>query len=418
MHRRLHIAFYTYYYWPEIGAPQPRLTYNARYLARRGHRVTVLTTVPNYPSGIVPRPYRGRLLQTERHEGCDILRAWSFTSPDRRFMNRLKSFLTVQATSSLVGFPRLAEPDVVLVECPPLLNGLMAVVWRRLKRTATVLHISDLEVRNILEFGVLPGPAERPLRAFQRGVMNAADHVVTVTDYCKEALVEEGAPADRLTVIPNGVDVDLFRPVDEARPLRRRLGLPLDRTVAVYAGTHGYFHGVEQIVEAARRLQDEPITIVMIGAGVGKAEAVRRAAACGLTNVRFLPPQPLEDLPAWLNAADIGLSTLVDQEVAHSAIPVKMLSYMACGLPIVSSDRRHARQMLEESGGAGVLVPAGDAGALAGAIREMAALDADARRRMGRLGREYVVAGWSRRRQAERLLDVLHQAVARRAAMG
>ncbi|MGB2998432.1 MAG: glycosyltransferase [Phycisphaerae bacterium] len=76
------------------------------------------------------------------------------------------------------------------------------------------------------------------------------------------------------------------------------------------------------------------------------AEAVRRAYAYGLTNVRFLPPQPPEELPAWLNAADIGLSTLVDQEVDHSAIPVKMLSYMACGLPIVSSDRRHGWQCL------------------------------------------------------------------------
>lgn len=404
--RKLHVAFYTFYFPPEIGAPQSRLSYNAEYLASQGHRVTVLTTMPNYPNGIVRAGYRGRGFHRERWKGCDVLRAWAHTSPNRGFLNRLASFVTFNAASNLLTLPRTARPDVILVESPPLLNGASAALWRRLKHAALVLHISDLEVKALLEWQMLPASAASPLKWFQRAVLGQADAVVTVSDYCKEELVQAGAPADRTTVIPNGVDVDLFTPADHPVPWRERLGLPQDVRLAVYAGTHGHVHGVEQIVEAARLLQGEPIFILMIGDGVGKGGAVRRAEEYGLRNIRFLPSQPLEVLADYLRASDIGLSTLTGRETNHSVIPVKMLTYMACGLPTISSDRRHCREILTKSQGAGVLVPPDDSPALAEAIRTLAG-DPVARRKMGARGREYVCHGWSRKTQAEHLLRVL-----------
>ncbi len=413
LRRRLHVAFFTDYFWPEIGAPQSRLAYNARFLASQGHRVTVVTTFPNYPEGVVRPAYRGEVFRRERWEGCEILRSWSFTSPDRRMANRLKSFISLDATASGLTLPRLVAPDVMLVECPPLLNAAVGLVWRRLKRAALVLHVSDLEVRALLEWGLIHGMAAWPLKRFQREVLRRADGVVTVSDYCRDDLVEGGADPQDVAVIPNGVDVDHFVPASDRRALRKELGLPLDRTIVVYAGTHGHVHGVEQIVEAARTLRDEPIYFLMIGDGVGKAEAVRRARTYGLENIRFLASQPLDVLPDYLNAADIGLSTLTDRETSHSVIPVKMLTYMACGLPFVSSDRRHCREIVEATDGAGVLVPASDAAALAEAVRRLAARPQDWPR-MGERGRAYVVRGWSRRLQAQQLLEVLRHAAARR----
>jgi hypothetical protein len=411
--RKLHVIFYTFYFPPEIGAPQSRLSYNAEYLVSQGHRVTVLTTMPNYPHGIVRPGYRGRWFHREEWRGCDVLRAWAHTSPNRNFLNRLASFVTFNAASNLLTLPRMDRPDAILVESPPLLNGASAALWRRLKGAALVMHISDLEIHALLEFKMLPGPAAPLLKGFQRTILSQADAVVTVSDYCKEDLVAGGAPPDRTAVIPNGVDVDLFTPAADPRPWRERLGLPQDVRLAIYAGTHGHMHGVEQIVEAAHLLRDEPIFILMVGDGVGKAGALRRAQEYGLRNIRFLCAQPLEILADYLKAADIGLSTLTSRETNHSVIPVKMLTYMACGLPTVSSDRHHCRQILEESRGAGVLVPPDDSRALAEAIRLLAG-DAAARREMGARGREYVLRGWSRKTQAARLLDVLYEACKRR----
>ncbi len=180
LRRRLHVVFFTSYFWPEIGAPQSRLAYNARFLASRGHRVTVVTTFPNYPEGVVRPAYRGEVFRRERWEGCEILRSWSFTSPDRGIANRLKSFISLDVTASGLTLPRLVAPDVMLVECPPLLNAAVGLLWRRLKRAALVLHVSDLEVRALLEWGLIHGMAAWPLKRFQREVLRRADGGVVV----------------------------------------------------------------------------------------------------------------------------------------------------------------------------------------------------------------------------------------------
>ena len=84
-----HILFITPYYPPEISAPAVRISETAVRLVENGHLVTVLTTVPNFPSGIVPPEYRNRLIQQELRDGVRIVRVWSYTSPNKGFLRRI-----------------------------------------------------------------------------------------------------------------------------------------------------------------------------------------------------------------------------------------------------------------------------------------------------------------------------------------
>ena len=99
-----HILFVTPYYPPEISAPAVRISETAMRLVKRGHHVTVLTTFPNFPYGVVSPEYRGRVLQREEHDGIDIVRVWSYASPNKGFLPRILGQLSLR----LLGcFPRL-----------------------------------------------------------------------------------------------------------------------------------------------------------------------------------------------------------------------------------------------------------------------------------------------------------------------
>ncbi len=89
-----HILFITPYFPPEKAAPAVRLSETAKLLTRRGYRVTVLTTVPNYPTGIVPLEYRGHLVQQEMLEGVHVVRVWSYTTPNKGFLKRIVAHLS------------------------------------------------------------------------------------------------------------------------------------------------------------------------------------------------------------------------------------------------------------------------------------------------------------------------------------
>src|SRR5207247_9761374 len=84
-----HILFITPYYPPETAAPAIRISETAARLVQRGYQVTVLTTVPNYPTGIVPAEYRGRLIQQEVRDGVQVIGVWSYTSPNNGFLRRI-----------------------------------------------------------------------------------------------------------------------------------------------------------------------------------------------------------------------------------------------------------------------------------------------------------------------------------------
>ena len=117
-----HILFLTPYYPPEVGAAQTRISETAVRLVKRGHRVTVLTTLPNYPSGVVSPEYRGGKRRRELVDGVDLVRVWSYIRPNRGFFGRILAQLSFGCLAGLLGGGAVGHPDVIIVESPPLLR--------------------------------------------------------------------------------------------------------------------------------------------------------------------------------------------------------------------------------------------------------------------------------------------------------
>src|SRR5215470_14015031 len=139
-----HILFITSYYPPEKGAAAVRVSETATRLVKRGHQVTVLTTVPNYPTGIVPPEYRGHLVQQESLDGVRVIRIWSYVSPNRGFLRRILAQLSFGCLAPLLGWGEVGDPDIMIVESHPLFNAIAghALAWG--KHCPFVFTVSDL----------------------------------------------------------------------------------------------------------------------------------------------------------------------------------------------------------------------------------------------------------------------------------
>jgi glycosyltransferase involved in cell wall biosynthesis len=388
----VHIVIQTQFYPPEIGAPQTRLSHIARQLRNSGHEVTVLTTMPNYPTGRVFRGYGGLFRAETDSEGIRILRAASYPTNRLQMLPRMASYLSFVASSFIVGALRLRRVDILLTESPPLFLGISGLLLSVLKRTRWIFNVSDLWPASAVTLGAL-----RPGLALKLAEMLEAwcySHAWLVTGQSKEILadISERFPNVRRYHLSNGVDVERFTPARRSKTARERLG-GVGKCVAIYAGLHGLAQRLDQILDAAFRLQHlENLIFVLVGDGPQKKELVSRAKAMGLENVLFLDPLPSEAMPEVLSSADIALVPLGAQ--LRGAVPSKLYEAMGVGVAVVLAADGEPASIVRESN-AGVVVMPNDAEALAGAVERLAK-SPEERLRMGRNGRRTAVETYNR----------------------
>jgi glycosyltransferase involved in cell wall biosynthesis len=400
------ILFLCQYFPPEPGAPAARTHEHAREWVRRGHEVTVVCGLPHYPEGVVPPAYRGRLLFKEEVDGVRVLRCWLFAAANRGAALRSLSFVTFLFTAALTALFKAGRCDVVAATSPQMFCGLAGWVVAALKRRPFVLEVRDLWPKQIVDLGVITNPVMVwPLSQVERFLYRRAKTIVTVAPAAAEDIIARGIPRGKVRTIPNGVDLDFFKPADRMNGVREQHGWG-DRFVALYIGAHGLSQGLEVMIGAAERLKErEDILFAFVGAGARKNALMDMAREKGLKNVAFLATVPKEQMPGYYAAADLCLVPLLKRDVFRTNIPSKMFEIMACARPIVLGAEGQALQLLNESGG-GVAVPPEDGMALARAVADMAD-DPAAARRHGETGRKFAEANFSRTDRARKYLEVL-----------
>jgi glycosyltransferase involved in cell wall biosynthesis len=377
------------YFPPEIGAPQARLSGLAAAWSEAGDEVTVLTGMPNQPSGVLPPQYRRTLRRRERRDGYAVLRTWLYATPRAGIVRKTLSHLTFMVSSVLLGWRASGPADIVVVSSPTLFSIASAWLLARIKRARLIVEIRDLRRAIAVEPGELSNP--RLIRLLERLELTAcaaADEVVVVSDGIRENLIGGGVPTGKVHTIRGGVNLDRFDPA--ARPdlyLRAGLGARPDECLVVYAGTHGIAQGLPEAAQAASRLIGRPVHLAFVGDGSDKPRLRHQVTELALSNVTLANSVPPALMPSLLATADILLVTLRDSPLSATVIPSKMFEYLAAGRPVIGAVAGEAAQLLKEAGA--LVVPPGDTAALAAAIRELAA-DLGRRAAMAAEGRAYV----------------------------
>ena len=382
------ILIVTHYFPPETGAPQARLSGLAAAWAADGDDVTVLTGMPNHPTGVIRPEYRGAIRRRERRDGYRVLRTWLYATPNEGVARKTVGHLSFMISSVLLGWRASGPADVVVVSSPTFFAIGAGWLLARLKRARLVVEIRDLWPAIFTELGVLTN--RRIIALLERlelAAYAAADIVIVVSDGFRANLIGRGVPAGKVHTIRNGVCPGEFDPGARPDPgLRARLGAGPGDCLVLYAGTHGISQGLTSVADAAA-LAGEPVRFAFVGEGADKQRLADRVAGLGLRNVTLLPGVPHEQVPALLAAADICLVPLRDVPLFSAFIPSKLFECLAAGRPVVGAVAGEAAQILREAGAQ--VVPPADSTALADAIRALAA-DQARRAAMAQHGRCYV----------------------------
>jgi colanic acid biosynthesis glycosyl transferase WcaI len=367
----MHIMLMAQCYAPEEVSAAVLITELAVDLVQRGHAVTVVTGAPNYPQGRLFDGYRNRAYQREWLDGVRVVRTWSYISPHKTFWRRLFHYGTYSATACYGGLCA-GRPDVIMSYSPPLPLGLSAWLLSQLWRVPWVLQLEDLYPEAAVTTGVLRN--RRAIAFFstmERLLYQGATHIALIAESFRQNLLAKGVPPEKISVIPVWADPDLVRPGPRENAFRARHGLT-GKFVVLYAGNVGLTSCLEDVLDAARRIEDAPdVRFVIVGEGVKKHALEEKARAEGLANVLFLPYQPREAFAEMLAAADVSLVTLNTGSYLTS-LPSKTFNIMASARPILAvvpqaSDIAH----LVNEARCGVILPPGHPALLAEEIRKL-----------------------------------------------
>ena len=336
-----------------------------------GHSVSVLTAMPNYPTGSIFPDYRGRLFCCERIDGITVYRTWLYATPSKSLSRRMLNYLSFAFMALLAGFLRVRKIDLLIWESPPLFLGPFARALAWLKGARCVMNVSDLWPETAVALGLVgkDSAATRLAEALELWLYRHSDAVTGQT----KGIVDEIAgrvPAIPVRLFPNGVDLEMFSPCKPDQELAVELGLE-GKFVVGYGGIIGYAQAMDQILKAATILKDEPlITFAIFGDGPLKNDLAGKAQRLGLSNVRFFPRQDRTRMPKIISLWDVGLVPLADRPIFSGARPSKMFELMGLGKPMLFCGRGEGAAIVSDNE-CGIVVPPECPERLAEAVRSL-----------------------------------------------
>ncbi len=410
----MHILYIHQYFASRRGRTGTRSYEFAHHLVGRGHRVTMLTSgQANAEFPVSPR----QAYAEHEIEGIHIVSlAGGYNDPNMgtglRGWQRMLEFYEFSRVASRVG-KQLERPDVVFATHTPLTVGLAGASLGRHFRVPFVFEVRDLWPQALVNVGALSNPvAVWWLDRMARHIYRRAHHIVALSPGMKEGIVATGIAADKVTVIPNASDLDLFHPDLDGSAARRRLGLG-DRFAAVYFGAMGLANGLDYVIEAGRILAQrrrDDIVLVLHGGGGKRAELEALARQHKLQNVVFSDLVADKEEVARIVAGCDACLTIYRATKEQTWSPNKLFDALAAGKPILINVDGWLGHLVEDNH-CGRSVAADRPEALADALEKLAD-DRTLCSEMGQNARALGQRQFDRRLLAARLEDVLVQAVA------
>jgi putative colanic acid biosynthesis glycosyltransferase WcaI len=401
------ILYVSQYFPPEMGAPSARVHELSREWVKRGHDVSVLTGFANHPIGQKVQKDKWRITRRERIDGIDVVRSYIWAAPNKAKVKRMLSYASFMASAAIIGAIRIRRPDVIIATSPQLLCALAGYLLSVRFRVPFVFEVRDLWPESVLAVEAMKeNMIVRSLKLLAKFLYARAGSIVTVGGGYRDEIHDRyGIPLERMEVIPNGIDTELFVPGSRDNEVRREYGWG-DRFIVLYLGTHGMAHALHVVLEAAEKLKDRTeILFAFVGEGAEKQKLMQLAEDKRLDNVQFIDYQPKGRVPLFYAACDVGLVPLRNTRLFQRVLPSKIFEFMGMAKPIFLSVDGEARTLVEEAQ-AGSYVPPENAQALCDEVLR-AASNPEILKIMGMRGRSFVLRNFDRSDLADRYLNLL-----------
>ena len=397
----MRIFFLTDNFPPEVNAPATRTFEHCQEWIKKGHQITVITCVPNFPHGKVYAGYKNKLYQSEVVNGIKVIRVWSYMSSNSGFTKRVLDYFSFACMSFIVGI--FQKHDVIIATSPQFFTTWSGWALSKVRRKPWIFELRDLWPESIKTVGAIKqGRVIDFLERIELGLYKSCDKVVAVTDAFKNNLITRGIKKDKIEVVTNGSNMELFYPREADTHLLNSLDL-MGKFVVGYIGTHGMAHSLDFIIRSIAKVSDPSIHFLFIGDGAMKSTIVKLSKELQLQNVSFVDPVSKEEVPRYLSIIDISLAPLKKDDNFKTVIPSKIFESSAMQKPTLLGVQGQAQEILEKYGAGICFEPENEADF----IEKLSILKNASFYQKCQDGCEDLAADYDRKKLAAKMLDVI-----------
>lgn len=397
---KLRILVVSQYFWPE----NMRINDLVEGFMKKGHEVTVLTSLPNYPVGKLFSEYKKKPSDYGFYKGAQIIRVPMFLRGTRRLMLAL-NYLSFFSSASTIGVVKLRKYkfDVIFVYAiSPIMAAIPAIIIGRLKAAPVFLWVLDLWPETLSAVGAIKNNfIIRIIGRLVSWIYNHTDYILIQSQSFKSAVLEyctRFISDKRLIYFPSWAE-DAFSSITTASQFLQR---DENLFTIMFAGNIGEAQDFPAIIDAFEKLKTyETIRLVIVGDGSMLCWVKNEVKARQLNNVILLGRYPVEKIPGLFFCADALLVSLKDNNIFSKTIPGKLQAYLASGKPVIGMINGEAADVIKLAGG--LVGAAGDAYRLVENIKYLSEL--------GRLDREKIgkqaIAFYNNHFSSKKLFDKL-----------
>jgi colanic acid biosynthesis glycosyl transferase WcaI len=359
-------------FYPELTGIGKYSAEMAAYLSHSGHQIRVVTAPPYYPTWYILDDFKGWVYSKDSWEGITIYRCPLWVPKKPTGLKRLIHLLSFAISSiPAIFFQWRWKPEVVISIAPALFSVPFSLLFARLVGARSWLHIQDFELDAASSLGIINAGSVflRFAQSLESFLFRKFDRVSTISECMQQRLLQKGVSPERTCLFPNWVDTELIHPITGTNSLREELSISGDDVVVLYSGNMGKKQGLDILVSTAILLSEcKDIKFVLCGDGAVRADLENQCKH--LTNVIFLPLQPVERLNMLLNMADIHVLPQ-RADAADLVMPSKLTGMLASGKPVIATalPGTEVAQVLKDIG---YVVPPGDPQLLTSAILNLA----------------------------------------------
>lgn len=401
----MRILYYHQHFSTRAGSAGTRSYEFARRLVARGHQVTIVCGSYTQGSTGLSGPYvRG----TRRGivDGINVIELELPYSNRHGKLKRSWLFLRFALQSSHIALT--SQYDIVFATSTPLTAGIPGIVARWLRNKPFVFEVRDLWPELPRAMGAITNPFILwAMSALEFISYRSARHCIGLSPGIIQGIHRRGVRKNRITLVPNGCDIDLFG-ADDVAPYEPA-GINNSDFVAVFTGTHGIANGLNNVLDAAQILKDRDIInikLLFIGDGNTKDALVRRATEQKLDNCVFIPPVPKLQLASLMRRADVGLMILANVPAFYyGTSPNKFFDYIAAGIPVLTNYPGWVADLIRINE-CGIAVPPDNPTAFANALQDLAQRRTELPT-LGRHGRELAIREFNRDLLADRWVNAV-----------
>jgi len=307
-------------------------------LKNAGYEVVVLTTTPHYnliETSLQKQPLNRKLYSLFYESNFDGIRV--IHVPLKKYKStiiRILSFIYWHFLSLILGLS-IKKIDFILSPSPPLSIGLISILIAKKNRAKFIYNVQEIYPDLLIKNGALKSNIIiKSLKWLEKYVYDQASAVITIDQKFYDQIVDRFNEKDKLKIIPNFVDTELYKPISNEVELPNLFKKDPHKVRLLYAGNIGFYQDWDPILFAAKKLIDSNIEFWIIGEGVKKEYLIKEVEKHNLTNIKVLPYQDRKLMPLINSFADIHFIS-ISKEMEQEGFPSKVYTIMACSKPII-----------------------------------------------------------------------------------